>query len=116
MPRKLELTWFAPGRCWKKYGQGKVYCVGKRKCRGKSDALGYQAARVLDQIRDLWIQANQIPDESAAYDWFKRRACYLVSRMLRIPRASGPTTREPPAWRLRAGRVAGPQARLLDPR
>ncbi|GAB4547624.1 MAG: hypothetical protein Tsb0013_07510 [Phycisphaerales bacterium] len=44
MPRKLELTWHKPRRCWKKKRQGKTYYVGVGKCAGKTDAAGYYAA------------------------------------------------------------------------
>lgn len=44
MPRKRELTWFKPRKCWKKFCEGKVYYLGKGKCRGKTDDGGYQVA------------------------------------------------------------------------
>jgi integrase len=44
MPRKRELTWFKPRKCWKKYCDGKVYYLGNGRCRGKTDDDGYQVA------------------------------------------------------------------------
>ena len=44
MPRKRELTWHAPRKCWKKVFKGKLYYFGQKRCRGKSDEAGYQAA------------------------------------------------------------------------
>ncbi len=44
MPRKFELTWFAPRKCWKKKRKGQVHYLGQGRCGGKSDLRGYQAA------------------------------------------------------------------------
>ncbi len=41
---KFHLTWFAARKCWKKYARGKVYYLGKGKCKGKYDLGGYHAA------------------------------------------------------------------------
>lgn len=50
MPRKRDLTYFGPRRCWKKKYRGKVYYVGPTDV-AKSDVVAYQKA--LDEWREL---------------------------------------------------------------
>lgn len=44
MPYKIELTWHAPRKCWKKFYRGQTYYVGKGACKGRSDIEGYRTA------------------------------------------------------------------------
>jgi hypothetical protein len=48
---KFELTWFEPRLGWKKHHRGKVYYLGKGKCKAKYDMKGYRAA--LDEWRKI---------------------------------------------------------------
>ncbi len=75
MPRKFELTWFAPRKCWKKKRKGQVHYLGQGKCGGKSDIRGYEAALAewrqlekqldLEENTELVKQARTQRDDSA---------------------------------------------------
>ena len=60
MPRNLLLTWFKPAKCWKKKYNGRVFYVGKRKCKGKTDRDGYAVA--WQQWLDLKDRLDNEPD------------------------------------------------------
>lgn len=78
MPRKRELTWHEPRKCWKKKRDGRQYYLGKGRCTSKSDEEGYRAA--LDEWKDIQRQLDQQRDERRA----REESAQIVTEQQRL--------------------------------
>lgn len=80
MPRTTwELTWHPSRNCWKKKRHGKIYYLGRKQCKGKSDRQGYQLAllewhQILAEVETAEaVATNATPDDDPLFsdpsDW-----------------------------------------------